>query len=64
MKPPAESDFSPRKIIIATACLLGSTFVPYVQATISPLMMLPMIREFGWGRTDYAVASFFFFLFG
>jgi MFS family permease len=64
VKPPAESDFSPRKIIIATACLLGSTFVPYVQATISPLMMLPMIREFGWGRTDYAVASFFFFLFG
>ena len=64
MKGPAESDFSPRKIVIASACLLGSTFVPYVQATISPLMMLPMIREFGWGRTDYAVASFFFFLFG
>jgi len=62
--PPAESDFSRRKILIATACLLGSTFVPYVQATISPLMMLPMTREFGWGRTDYALASTFFFLFG
>ncbi|HTY93583.1 MAG TPA: MFS transporter [Steroidobacteraceae bacterium] len=61
---PVESDFSPRKIAIASACLLGSTFVPYVQATISPLMMLPMIREFGWGRTDYALASTFFFIFG
>lgn len=60
----AESDFSRRKLIIATACLLGSTFVPFVQATISPLMMLPMTREFGWGRTDYALASTFFFLFG
>jgi MFS family permease len=63
-RPPADSDFSPRKIVVATSCLLGSTFVPYVQATISPLMMLPMIREFGWGRTDYAAASFFFFLCG
>ncbi len=51
-------------MVIATACLLGSTFVPYVQATISPLMMLPMTKEFGWGRTDYALASTFFFLFG
>jgi MFS family permease len=61
---PPESDFSPRKMTIATACLLGATFVPYVQATISPLMMLPMIREFGWTRTEYAFASTFFFLFG
>lgn len=60
----AESDFSVRKMVIATACLLGSTFVPYVQATTSPLMMLPMIREFGWTRTEYAFASTFFFLFG
>ena len=51
-------------MIIATACLLGSTFVPYVQATISPLMMLPMIKEFGWTRTEYAFGSTFLFVFG
>jgi MFS family permease len=62
--PASESDFSPRKMVIATACLLGSTFVPYVQATTSPLFMLPMIHEFGWTRTEYAFASTFFFLFG
>jgi MFS family permease len=49
---------------IATACLLGSTFVPYVQATIGPLMMLPMIHEFGWTRTEYAFATTFLFVFG
>ncbi len=59
-----ESDFSPRKMSIALACLLGSTFVPFVQATTSPFMMLPMIRDFGWTRTDYAFASTFMFVFG
>ena len=59
-----ESDFSPRKMTIATACLLGSTFVPYVLATTGPFMMLPMIKEFGWTRTDYAFASTFLFIFG
>lgn len=59
-----ESDFSPRKMIIATACLLGTTFVPFVQVTIGPLMMLPMIKEFGWTRTDYAFATTFLFIFG
>ncbi len=59
-----ESDFSPRKMTIALACLIGSTFVPFVQATTSPFMMLPMIRAFGWTRTDYAFASTFMFVFG
>jgi len=59
-----ESDFSPRKMVIALACLIGSTFVPFVQATTSPFMMLPMIKEFGWTRTDYAFASTFMFILG
>jgi hypothetical protein len=28
-------------------CLLGAAFVPFVEATISPMMMLPMTAEFG-----------------
>lgn len=59
-----ESDFSARKLIIAGACLLGSTFVPYVQATTGPLFMLPMIKEFGWSRTEYAFGSTFLFVAG
>lgn len=59
-----ESDFSPRKMVIALACLIGSTFVPFVQATTSPFMMLPMIKDFGWTRTDYALASTFMFILG
>ena len=61
---PVESDFSPRKMIIASACLLGSTFIPFVQVTIGPLMMLPMIKEFGWTRTEYAFATTILFVFG
>lgn len=59
-----ESDFSRRKMVIALACLIGSTFVPFVQATTSPFMMLPMIKDFGWTRTDYAFASTFMFVLG
>jgi len=61
---PPEPDVSGRKMVVAGACLLGSTFVPYVQAIVGPLMMLPMIKEFGWTRTEYAFATTFFFLFG
>lgn len=59
-----EPEITPRKLLIAAVCLLGSTFVPYVQATIGPLMMLPMINEFGWTRTQYAFATTFLFVFG
>lgn len=59
-----ESDFSLRKMVIAAACLFGATFVPYVQATIAPLMMLPMMKELGWTRTEYAFGSTFLFIFG
>jgi len=59
-----DPEITPRKLFIAAICLLGATFVPYVQATIGPLMMLPMINEFGWTRTQYAFATTFLFVFG
>jgi MFS family permease len=59
-----EPEVTPRKIAVTAACLLGSTFVPYVQVTISPMMMLPMTQEFGWTRTEFAFASTFFFILG
>jgi MFS family permease len=59
-----EPEITPGKLLIAVTCLLGATFVPYVEATISPLMMLPMTEEFGWTRTQFALASTFFFILG
>jgi MFS family permease len=59
-----EPEVTPRKLLIAATCLLGATFIPYVQATIGPLMMLPMIEEFGWTRTQYTFATTFLFIFG
>lgn len=59
-----EREVTPRKLGIAAVCLLGSTFVPYVQAILGPLMMLPMIQEFGWTRTEFAFGTTFFFVFG
>jgi MFS family permease len=57
-------EVTPRKLLIAVTCLLGATFVPYVQAIVGPLMMLPMIGEFGWTRTQYAFATTFMFVLG
>lgn len=59
-----EPEVTPRKLLIAAVCLLGATFVPYVEAIIGPLMMLPMIGEFGWTRTQYSFATTFMFFFG
>lgn len=59
-----EPEITPRKLLVAVTCLLGATFVPYVEATISPLMMLPMTEEFGWTRTQFAFASTSFFILG
>ena len=60
-----ESDFSPRKIRIATMILLGQTFA----TSILPLMalsyaMVPMTREFGWSRTEFQLANSALLLFG
>jgi MFS family permease len=62
--PDAEPEITARKVLIAAVCLLGSTFVPYVQATIGPLMLLPMTGEFGWTRTEFAFATTFLFISG
>jgi MFS family permease len=59
-----DPELAPRRLLVAATCLLGATFVPYVQATIGPLMMLPMINELGWTRTQYAFATTFLFVFG
>lgn len=59
-----EPEVTPRKLLVAATCLLGATFVPYVEAVSGPLMMLPMIEEFGWTRTQYSLATTFLFVFG
>lgn len=59
-----EPEITPRKLLIAGVCLLGATFVPYVEAIIGPLMMLPMNTEFGWTRTQYSFATTFMFFSG
>jgi len=60
-----ESDFSPRKIKIATAVLIGQTFatsiLPYSAFS---LLMIPMTHAFGWSRTEFSFASTFIFIFG
>lgn len=58
------SEITAAKLQVAAACLLGSMFVPYVQVSIGPLMMLPMTGEFGWTRTEFAFATTFLFVSG
>jgi MFS family permease len=59
-----QPEVTPRKLAIAAVCLLGVTFVPYVEAIIGPMMMLPMIEEFGWTRTQYSFAPTFMLVIG
>lgn len=60
----AAREVTPRKLAVAGVCLLGVTFVPYVEAIVGPLMMLPLTQEFGWTRTQYAFATTFMFVLG
>src|SRR5690606_17395229 len=57
-------ELTPRKLLIAAVRLLGATFIPYVEAIIGPLMMLPMSGEFGWSRTQYSAATTAMFVSG
>lgn len=59
-----EPEVTPRKLLIVGVCLLGATFIPYVEALIGPLMMLPMSEEFGWTRTQYSFATTCMFVLG
>ena len=52
-----ESDFSFRKLKIATTCLIGITFASSVLPwSALSLLMLPMTKEFGWSRTEFSLA--------
>ncbi len=51
-----ETDFSPRKIRISVAIVLGTLF----GSTVLPMMalgllLLPMTAEFGWSRTQFSL---------
>jgi MFS family permease len=63
--PPAEPDFSPRKMKIAGVCLLGTTFatslLPFVALSY---VLLPMTKEFGWTREQFLFANSFLMWFG
>jgi len=53
---PDESDFSPRKLKVAAAIIVGTLF----GSTVLPMMalgllLLPMTEEFGWSRTSFSL---------
>jgi len=53
-----ESDFSPRKIKIASVILLGQTFGSSLVPFYALSYVLPfMTREFGWSRTEFLGAN-------
>lgn len=60
-----ESDFSPRKLRIAAAILIGQTFatslLPFAAFS---LVMIPLTRQFGWSRTDFSFAQTCIMFFG
>jgi predicted MFS family arabinose efflux permease len=52
---PGEPEITARKLRIAIVCVLGQLFAGNLVFTGSvPLLMLPMTREFGWTRTEFA----------
>ena len=53
---PEESDFSPRKLKVAAAIIVGTLF----GSTVLPMMalgllLLPMTEEYGWSRTSFSL---------
>ncbi len=58
VSPEPESDFSPRKIKIASVILLGQTFGSSLVPFYALAYVLPyMTKEFGWSRTEFQGAS-------
>jgi MFS family permease len=54
----AESDFSARKIKIATVCLFGQTFATNILPFMAlSYVLIPMTKEFGWSRTEFNLAQ-------
>lgn len=53
-----ESDFSARKIRVATVVLLGQTFATSLLPFIAlPLLYQPLTTEFGWSPTEFSLAT-------
>jgi MFS family permease len=53
-----ESDFSPRKIKIASSILLGQTFASSLVPYVALGYVLPsMTKEFGWSRSEFLLAN-------
>ena len=62
---PPESDFSARKIKIATVILLGQTFASSILPFMALGYVLPyMTQEFGWSRGEFLLANSFLMWFG
>jgi sugar phosphate permease len=56
----AESDFSLRKIKIATVIILGQTFASSMLPFIALGYVMPaMTKEFGWSKTEFLLANSF-----
>ncbi len=52
-----ESDITPRNLRTAAICLMGQSLGSYMLAfNALPLVMLPMIEEFHWTRTQFSYA--------
>ena len=50
-----EPEITARKLRVAVVCLLGQLITGNLLISASmPLLMLPMTREFGWTRTEFA----------
>jgi sugar phosphate permease len=58
--PAMESDFSLRKIKIATVILLGQTFATSILPFLALGYVMPeMTRQFGWSKTEFLLANSF-----
>lgn len=56
--PPIESDFSWRKIKIATVCLVAITFgTTYPMVYSLAFLLQPMTQAFHWNRTEFSFAA-------
>lgn len=60
-----ESDFSPRKLKIATGILIGQSFATSILPfSAVGLLLIPLTTEFHWTRTEYSFGTAFLFFFG
>jgi MFS family permease len=61
----AESDFSPRKLKIATGILIGQSFATSILPfSAVGILLIPLTTQFHWTRADYSLGTSFLFFFG